>query len=408
MPTNKPDCQRLYGEVLLIQPRIYTMYIFVVSILVIVGLVLLIFGNYAKITRVEGIITTTKGLTKIIATAPGIIEQQVFKGEDEISKGDVLYNILTKRQSNGIQDLDSDILVQLSTSKSLLVDKLDKRQKLIGLESKRYALEISEKEETLVHLLKEVGLMNERIMITSKALIKAEKLWSGGHLVESNYDDLKIRLLDTQINREKIEQRVSATQGDIAHLNYQLRVHPLLSDIELNELSQSLNQLEQQIIETSARRNYRIVSPVDGLVATNLTKIDEAVILGQTLMTILPTESLFMAELYVPSESIGFVKEGLQVSMRYSAFPYQHYGLYYGTVSDVSKVISRPDELNKLTNTTQSVYKVTVKLASQTVNVSEKQLPLNVGMTISASITLESRTLLQWVLAPIYSLRERL
>lgn len=400
--------QRLYGDVLITQPKIYSQFIFVIFGLVMVGLIFLVMGTYTKSTRVEGVITTAKGLTKIIATAPGTIKQQLIKGGDNIVSGDVLYNISTKRQSNENQDLDADVLTQLFNSKSLLETKLESHGKLSTLKYKLYAKEITEKEESLVHLLKGIGYMVESILISNKALNKIESLLSEGDIVETGYDDLKLRLLNAQTTKEDMELRIVTTRGDIEQLKYQLRAHPVSSKIELNEIRQSINKVEQQIIQTSKNRNYRIVSSVDGIIATNLTKVGETVLTGQTLMTILPTESLFMAELYVPSESIGLVEKGQKVSMRYSAFPYEHYGLYDGTVSDISKVISRPNELNKVSHLTQSVYIVTVNLASQTVNVDEKQLPLQVGMAISASITLESRSLIQWILAPIYSLRGRL
>ena len=249
--------------------------------------------------------------------------------------------------------------------------------------------------------------MEKQLEISNDNLTRFEKLRLTGNVGDIQYNERKASLIGIEINKEQIMFRIAATRSDIVDLKNQLLVHPITSKIEENEIRQSLNQFEQQIIEVSARRDYNIASPTNGLIATDLTKEGEAVKAGQTLMTILPSDSLLHAELYVPSDSIGFVKEGQHVSMRYSAFPFEHYGLYDGTVSEVSKVISQPGELAEATGLAQAVYKVTVTLDSQKVNIDGKQQPLQVGMELNATITLESRSILQWMLAPIYSLRGR-
>ena len=43
------------------------------------------------------------------------------------------------------------------------------------------------------------------------------------------------------------------------------------------------------------------------------------------------------AELLAPSSAIGFIHKGDRVLLRYSAFPYQKFGEYWGTVVSVSR-----------------------------------------------------------------------
>ena len=42
------------------------------------------------------------------------------------------------------------------------------------------------------------------------------------------------------------------------------------------------------------------------------------------------------AELLAPSSAVGFIHQGGRVLLRYSAFPYQKFGEYGGTVVTVS------------------------------------------------------------------------
>jgi len=407
MKRNKYKKVNLDGEVLIHQPRLYTQYIIAICIIVFVSSAFMVFGTYDKKVRVTGSITTSKGITKIIASESGIIRKQFFGGGDSVSQKGVLYNISKKRSSSEKEDVNADLLANLSQAKLLQSEKYQDHQKLAYITASYYASKLSEKESELTHLLNEVSLTEQQIEISKANLAKFEQLKEAEYVDQTQYNERLTAHIRQEIEKEKIMYRVAATRSELVDLKNKILAHPITTRIEGYETQQSLSQLEQQVIEVSARRDYSIVSPTDGFVATNLTKQGEAVLAGQTLMTILPNDFEVVAELYVPSGSIGFVQEGQPVSMRYSAFPFEHYGLYGGTISEVSQVISEADELNAK-NLTTAMYKVTVKLTSQTVTVKGQEQPLQVGMELDATIILETRSLLQWMMAPIYSLRDQI
>ena len=53
------------------------------------------------------------------------------------------------------------------------------------------------------------------------------------------------------------------------------------------------------------------------------------------------------------------------------------------------------------------MYRVTARLDSAAVQAFGQQIALKSGMTLSADIRLSQRSLLQWLLEPLYSLRGR-
>jgi membrane fusion protein len=56
----------------------------------------------------------------------------------------------------------------------------------------------------------------------------------------------------------------------------------------------------------------------------------------------------------------------------------------------------------------EPVYRVDVKLDRQTVMAGGQEMPLRPGMTVSADILLEKRTVFEWVFEPVLELRGRL
>ncbi len=55
----------------------------------------------------------------------------------------------------------------------------------------------------------------------------------------------------------------------------------------------------------------------------------------------------------------------------------------------------------------ERVYRVTVAIDHQTIEAYGKAVPLQAGMTLTADIILEKRSLIQWLLDPLLSLRGR-
>ena len=127
----------------------------------------------------------------------------------------------------------------------------------------------------------------------------------------------------------------------------------------------------------------------------------------------MPQGASLRADLYAPSRAIGFVKPGDKVLIRYQAYPYQKFGHQEGAVESVAKTALPTQELNGLptptgNNSNEPLYRVSVKLAAQTVNAYGKAQPLQAGMLLDADVLQEKRRLYEWVLEPLYSLTGKL
>ena len=57
---------------------------------------------------------------------------------------------------------------------------------------------------------------------------------------------------------------------------------------------------------------------------------------GSPMLMIVPQPAIMHVELLAPSSAIGFIHQSDRVLLRYSAFPYQKFGEYGGTVMTVS------------------------------------------------------------------------
>jgi len=144
-----------------------------------------------------------------------------------------------------------------------------------------------------------------------------------------------------------------------------------------------------------------------------IAEVGQSVDGNRPLVSIVPQGARLRADLYAPSRAIGFVKPGDKVLIRYQAYPYQKFGHQQGEVETVAKTALPTTELNGLptaqsNNGSEPLYRVSVKLAAQSVNAYGKPQALQAGMLLDADVLQEQRRLYEWVLEPLYSLTGKL
>lgn len=185
-----------------------------------------------------------------------------------------------------------------------------------------------------------------------------------------------------------------------------------LQDDELNQrqaLQAELSTLAQQIAELYGRKAYVITAERDGTITALQASEGQNAPQDVPLATLLPEGNDLLAELLVPTRAIGFIEPGQTINIRYSAFPYQKFGLYQGEVAQVSDHVLLPNEWRHAPISTQEpMYRVTATLNEQSVLAFGQSSPLRPGILLEADITLGQRTLVQWLLEPLYSLKGRL
>ena len=94
--------------------------------------------------------------------------------------------------------------------------------------------------------------------------------------------------------------------------------------------------------------------------------------------------------------------------MRFDAFPYQRFGFIESTIVRIDKALITPNEVQLPVTLNEPVYRLRATLQKQTMNAFGKQLELKSGMLFEADIMLEKRSLIDWLLEPIYSLKGRI
>jgi hemolysin D len=137
-----------------------------------------------------------------------------------------------------------------------------------------------------------------------------------------------------------------------------------------------------------------IVAPTDGVITdVTSTQPGDKVQANAPLGGIAPKNARGVLKTEIAENDRAFLREGLQVKLKFNAFPYQRYGIINGTLQYISPT-------TKPGHDKQPVYEGRVTLEKDYYEVGELKYPLRYGMNATAEVVVRERRLIDLALDP--------
>lgn len=206
-------------------------------------------------------------------------------------------------------------------------------------------------------------------------------------------------------------QEYAQAQAQVESSGEQLKKLRLDYEAAANELATAEERLRLQLqtarveAEAAARIRFenidkdnflQILAPVSGVI-TDLTSTQpgDKVHANTPLGGIAPSNSRAIVKVEIAEHDRAFLREGLPVKLKFSAFPYQRYGVINGTLEYISPA-TRPAPQSKL-----PVYEARVSLERDHYLVADTKFPLRYGMTATVEVVVRARRLIDLALDPL-------
>lgn len=226
-------------------------------------------------------------------------------------------------------------------------------------------------------------------LVQSVLVREGEAITRGQAIVQLDAREMRTRLakLREELATSEMQLRQSMSSRPYPEtLDQQNRVARLQSDIAAAEF---------------AMQHTTISAPVSGVVTTmEVRSVGTVLQPGQTLATIAPQGARLLVEAFVPNKDIAFIETGLPAKLKFDAFPFRDYGAIEGTVIEVS-----PD--SQLDKDSQSFYKVMIAPQKTEIAAKDKIIPLRTGLTLTAEIVTERKSILSLILEPFRKLKSK-
>ena len=400
------QAERQFGRVLQLQPISISITTWTLAIFVALILGFLVLGEYARKVTISGYLLPSSGTAKIFALQRGTITEVRVKEGQQVERDQPVITIDTNQISASGEDVNAAILSTLASQKEQLNHQIEGEEQRMGSEKERLSHLIEGLNNEIDAVETQIPLQQERIEIAQSMVESISQLLAKGAVTGVEYKRRQSEAIDQKQNLSVLKQQVAARQNELTNTKYSLEQLPIATAEKIQLLRNELSNVEQRIKETEGRRAFVIRAPVAGRVTSIEASVGKIAEPNQLQLEIVPENSTLKAEVFVPSRSIGFVRAGERVSVRYEAFPYQHFGRYEGTVAEVSQNILTGAELSSSPVPLQEpVYRVTVALDRQDVDAYGKKAPLQPGMLLKSDIILDRRSLMRWILDPLLAVR---
>jgi HlyD family secretion protein len=387
------------------------------ALLLIIGILFLLiactwFIRYPDIIEASATLTADNSPKEIIPLQSGRLIQLFVKNGDKITKGCMIGWIESTANTNEILDLSKRL------DSALLLLQSDALQNLPALFSKVYRNlgEIqtlyqsfttawqqfndyvingfySRKKEMLLKDLGTLQALNGTIM--QEKILSAQDKDSSQKSLKMN----KILLDEKVISPEEyrvatsayINKEMSIPQLNASMLNNENQQRDKLK--ELVQLDHDVSQQKiifEQALETLKssvddwKHNYILQSPMAGTVFFTMPlQQNKFIQQGELLGYINPQNSRFFMELNLPQDNFGKVDTGMEVQLRFDAYPYEEAGFVKGKLNFISRIA------------TDSGFYATASLDNGLVTNFKNRIQYKNGLKAQALVITKNRRLLQ-------------
>ena len=398
------------GQVILTRPFSFLFLTFCAFLIALCIIIFLIFGSYTNKTTVEGQLLPTMGVVRVYSSDIGTITHKFVEDGNFVKAGEPLFKLSTSRfgEKGNVQ---AKLAAEANLKKTLALQELERLKRIHQNEQKNVHNNIHRLNNQLENIKQQITGQNRQIRLAEKTLNKNKFLASQGAVSQQDKMTAESHLLEQRSRLESLKREQNNAIRELDEQKITLSSLPERHKTELSQLNRAITEMNQEILDFDLKSEQTIRASKSGYISTINVDIGQQVEPSKLLLSIVPEQTELVANLYIPSKAVGFIKPKDKVVLRYQAYPYQKFGHATGEIISVARTALGKQELSGLgiifsnpTLLNEPAYLVKVKLEKQTIKAYGENKPLQIGMILEADILHERKKLYEWVLDPLYSI----
>jgi membrane fusion protein len=400
----RAHARRLEGEVLLIQPPSTKVVCGVLGACALATLVFLATATYPRTERVGGYLVPHGGVSTILPPRAGIVSEVLVGAGDDVRAGDVIVRVASRSALQDGTPPEAGLEVSLRQQRMELEQKLRLVETTSAVGEEKRRIDLRELEERRTHLQRLESLARARLALAQRREAALAELLEKGIVSDRDHQEQLDRVLALESDLRRAQYARLEQDETKRALESQLQLGPTEREAQQADLKIQILGIESQLRELEGRNAYALVSPVAGRVASLQAAPGGDVSPDVPVAIIIPEGSTLEAHLLVPTRAAGLIEVGQRVGIKYAAFPSTTFGVKSAHILRIDTAVLAPREVRGPVTVEEPVYRVVARLDEQGVDAFGHRYPLQPGMQLDAAITLETRSLIAWILEPLYGL----
>lgn len=252
------------------------------------------------------------------------------------------------------------------------------------------------------------GLRSQVASLKRQLALQTEQLSICQSLVDEGYVS-KSQFIEIQRETEKINEQLLLSEGQLSSAGegmkeariklaeYDSKFSSGLSD-ERAKASAELGEVTAVLPKQTDRvERLTVRAPVRGIVQELVPKsVGQVLRPGEMIASVVPLDEKIVAEVQIPPQEIAHIKPGQSADLQVSTFDSVRYGKIPGKVRQISATTFQTDD-------GVPYYKAVIALDREYVSFLGQRHPVVPGMVVQAEIATGSKTLMAYMLKPIYN-----
>ena len=270
------------------------------------------------------------------------------------------------------------------TARSVISSQIDqKRSDLLLLESQERSLREQlgplQEEMTMRQELVAKGLVSRVVYLDTKREFTRVQ----GEVSRLVGQEVTARSALTETENRLIDSRSALQKQTMDDLGVTIN--------ELAQVQESIGRLEDRV------KRLEVISPVRGIVKGLAVKNQGAVIQpGGQVCDVVPIEHDMKVDAKISTKDVGHLKIGQPVKVKVTTYDFARYGSVHGTLTKISASSFTDEKGNPF-------FKGVIELENNYVGATPGRFLIQPGMSVTAEIITGDKTLLQYMLKPIFT-----
>ncbi len=349
-----------------------------------------------EIVRADGEIISASRPQIIQNLEGGILSELLVKEGDEVLAGDTLARLKGVAFESSVNDLKDQIV-------ALEVKRLRLEAELSGM------FDFTVPGHWADHAPEIVA--SERALLNARQSDFVSRREGAQRVLDQAASE---RALMENLLDKKVVALIEVTRARKAHADAQIKLDEVITSAELDraqEYSDALKELAtlKQNLKASEDQLNRTVltSPLHGVVnKLHVTTIGGVVKPGEEILQITPLGDELRVEARVKPENIAGIRRGQEATVKLSAYDYTIYGALKGRVDFISSDTFKDERARDPDGDPH--YKVTVRVDMTALTPRQQRIEIRPGMQASVELHTGEKTVMQYLLKPLYKSREAL
>lgn len=347
-----------------------------------------------EIVRAEGEMISASRPQIIQNLEGGILAELTVREGDMVQRGDVLARL----QGTQFRAAVDDLLDQIA---ALDIRRLRLEAELAGLDAFAVPVDIAARNPAMI--------ASEQALLEARQSDLRARIAGAERVLEQARQEM--RMMESMLER-KIVALIEVTRARKVHADARIRHDEIITGAELERADAYASTLRElatlrQTLRASQDQLTRtlLTSPMRGIVkAVSVTTIGGVVRPGEEILQIIPLDEELFVEARVRPENIANIRPGQEATIKLTAYDYTIFGTLKGRVDVISADTFKDERARDADGAAH--YRVTLRVDMK--NLTERQASVQIRPGMQASVELHTgrKTVLQYLLKPLYKSRE--